>query len=206
MALQLTNGDIFLHCPRTGGTYVTAVLRKLGLVAGGIGNKHDCPGVVPINMIARHYVFIRHPLPWIRSVWSWQVAHDWPTWPKSVPGRWWHPFRELNDTPPDARDDFGYFIEWVARSIPGFASRTFVKFADWPCSHVLCTDRMSTDLPDMLAQLGVEHDRARNAMTACMGSRNASEVKIAEPSQYQLAFFLETERLSITRWNLNAST
>jgi len=115
VAIELSNGDIFLHNPRTGGTFVTAVLRKCGVHAGGIGEKHDCPGVVPFDMTVPHHVFVRHPYKWIKSVWSIQHDWDWPRYPK-YPERWWHPFTEINDPPDEAKEDFEAFVYWIANS------------------------------------------------------------------------------------------
>ena len=41
MGLRLTNGAIFLHIPKTGGSFVEAFLRGQGLVRGSAGGMHD---------------------------------------------------------------------------------------------------------------------------------------------------------------------
>ncbi len=41
MALLLRNGAVFLHIPKTGGTYVSKVLHELGLVTASLGHKHS---------------------------------------------------------------------------------------------------------------------------------------------------------------------
>lgn len=40
MAVILKDGSVFLHIPKTGGTWVTSVLRELGLARCSIGHRH----------------------------------------------------------------------------------------------------------------------------------------------------------------------
>lgn len=199
MALELIDGSIFLHLPRTGGTFVTAVLRRLGLVKRAVGNKHDCPGVIPMNMRVRHYVFIRHPYDWIRSVYAYQAESDWPTWPKQKECRWWHPFREINNPPEEAKRDFGAFLHWITFQHAGFASRIFTHFADWPCSYIARTDRMGDGLCDIVAQFGVSGSQYADAAYKAMRSRNSFQMD-QEPSEEVLAAFLKSEQTAIQRW------
>jgi hypothetical protein len=174
MAFYLSDGSIFLHMPRCGGTYVTEVLRRTGVLGKAIGRKHDCPGVVPMDMTVWHRVFIRHPYQFIRSVWALQHAWDWPTWPKHRnDGRWWHPFAEINDPPFEARDDFSEFVWWVATERTGWVTSLYVKFADWPTSDVYDTDWMKDDLPELLYRLGVDPVAARVAMASAAKARNS---------------------------------
>jgi hypothetical protein len=174
MAFYLNDGSIFLHMPRCGGTYVTEVLRRTGVLGKAIGLKHDCPGVVPMDMSVPHRVFIRHPYRFIKSVWALQHAWDWPSWPKHTSdGRWWHPFAEINDPPREACDDFSSFVWWVAVEHPGWVTSLYTKFADWPNSDVYDTDRMDIELPALLRRLGVKPTAARLAMASAAKARNS---------------------------------
>ena len=199
MALELIDGSIFLHLPRTGGTFVTAVLRRLRLVKRAIGNKHDCPGVIPMNMRVPHHVFIRHPYDWIRSVYAYQVATGWPTWPKNKEQRWWHPFREICNPPAGARETFNEFLSWVVVYHPGFVTRTFTKFADWPCSIVGKTEHLDTDLRIMLREMGVKGPQIHAAMISARDMRNSYKLP-PEPSEAAMSGFLNTEATAIQRW------
>lgn len=166
MAYRLIDGSIFLHNPRTGGGTVHAVLKKLGYITGAIGNKHDCPGVVPMDMEVPHYVFVRDPYEWIRSVFAIQAAWGWPTYPKeNRPGRWWHPFREINNPPENARQHFGMFLAWMASEHPGWCSRIFTKFADWPNSVVFHTETLIYDLGDLITRIGGNPERIDGALS-----------------------------------------
>lgn len=153
MALILSNGSVFLHNPRTGGGFATAVLRKCGVVREGLGAKHDCPGVLPMDMTVPHYVFVREPYAWIRSVYAIQADWGWPTYPKHE-SRWWHPFREINDPPLVAKQHFTAFLAWMMTEHPGWVTRLFTKFADWPNSVVLRTEEMTAALERVVREAG----------------------------------------------------
>jgi hypothetical protein len=83
MALILKKGAIFLHIPKTGGKWVSKVLKECGLVSGGVAPKHlDYEGVVRVLKAKRRgvrgflrrasgpsiearpfmFCFVRHPL------------------------------------------------------------------------------------------------------------------------------------------------
>jgi hypothetical protein len=100
MALLLKCGAIFLHIPKTGGTWVTQALMEQGLVRCSFGDKHaDMVRVLhpltftPIGRtrlrtfakrllslprrraVVRsdfRFCFVRHPTAWYESYWKWQ--------------------------------------------------------------------------------------------------------------------------------------
>lgn len=203
MAIRLSDGSTFLHNPRCGGTFVTAVLRKCGVVEGPVGRKHDCPGVVPMTMTEPLRVFVRHPYDYIRSLFAFQSAHDWPEWPKNSPDdRWWHPWSELNDPPPAVRDNFDAFLRWVANDHAGYVTSCFMKFADWPTSLVYRTDTMDRDLPMMLAEIGVPKEKAKRAIAETEGKakpRN-SFAHPPEASNESIAVFEQSEATAYWRF------
>jgi hypothetical protein len=129
----------------------------------GIGEKHDCPGVVDMPMTVYHHVFVRDPYKWIKSVWSIQHDWGWPLYPK-YEHRWWHPFREINNPPDKAKVDFEQFLFWLCSEHPGWVTSIFCKFADWPCSVVYDTDDMDRQLPQLLGTIGVPRAVAQEAI------------------------------------------
>jgi hypothetical protein len=102
MALLLKCGAVFLHIPKTGGTWVTRVLTDQGLVRRPFGDIHAdmvrvlCPlpfmpaGRTPLRTAAKkilllpyrrrieqtdfRFCFVRHPLQWYESYWRYQVG------------------------------------------------------------------------------------------------------------------------------------
>lgn len=88
MAVILKGGAVFLHIPKTGGSFITKVLKELGLVSVKRGHKHtDIAHLhLPIgtDIIRRlryrvgymaglysdtpfMFCFVRHPLKWYES-------------------------------------------------------------------------------------------------------------------------------------------
>lgn len=203
MAVRLKNGDVFLHLPRTGGTFVTAVLKRLGLVAGPVGRKHDCPGVVPMDMTVRHFVFIRHPYSLMRSTYSWLEGNRWGPWPKEKDdGRWWHPWSEITKHCESHRDSFEEWLRWVTTERTGYVTRLYSKFANWPCtSFVGRTEWLEDDLEVMLELLGVKRAEALRAMgTVRDKTRNASPVLVREASAKVRELFVESEAGAMAMW------
>jgi len=169
MPYRLSDGSIFLHNPRCGGTFADAVFRRLAVRGDGIGEKHDCPGVVPLDMTVPHRVFVRHPYHWIKSVWAWEAGNGWPAYPK-YEQRWWHPFAEITPVPDEAKT-FEAFLYWIANEHTGFVTSTFMKFANWYNSDVYDTDCMDRHLPILLEKIGVDAERAAKAIAETIAAK-----------------------------------
>ena len=88
MAIILKNGAVFLHIPKTGGNWVTTILRELNLIKENIAHKHadinhffapPSRGRKAIMKYAAHrmlyppkekpymFCFVRNPLNWYES-------------------------------------------------------------------------------------------------------------------------------------------
>jgi len=102
MALLLKSGAVFLHIPKTGGTWVTQVLEECGLIRCRFSHKHAdlhrvmyspryCPWQHAKRCLrfgrawhagvadAYKFCFVRHPLRWYESWWRYmkgKVLHD----------------------------------------------------------------------------------------------------------------------------------
>ena len=96
MALPLKTGWLFVHLPKTGGSWLRHVLRDAGFVADD--DEEVDPGVaawpVPASASsgmrrchatarsighdpARSFCFVRHPLAWYRSLWAHGARDGW---------------------------------------------------------------------------------------------------------------------------------
>lgn len=82
MAL-LTDKMLFLHIPKTGGTYVRAVLEKLGIRGKEIIhthsrfpflNEHIDDDTLKDKLV---WCFVRHPLTWYQSRWAHRCKTGW---------------------------------------------------------------------------------------------------------------------------------
>ncbi len=80
MALLLPN-SVFIHTPKTGGVWVESALVGEGLVIGPLGLRHakgpDVTNTREFQERAVSFTFVRHPLSWYQSYWSYKEKDGW---------------------------------------------------------------------------------------------------------------------------------
>src|SRR5437016_14645510 len=119
MSLNLIKSKcLFLHIPKTGGTWVEEALKASGVeteyanVTGGVTWRHSL-----VNQYTENYefifTFVRHPLTWYESWWKMQTSLSWPEWEPEI----WHPQRILGRC---ASNDFSDFIRSCIRYEPSY--------------------------------------------------------------------------------------
>jgi len=94
-ARLLPSNALFLHIPKTGGSWVEQALREIGVqieqpaTIHGVTYRHSL-----LSMFQEQYpyvfTFVRHPLSWYESWWKYQSG-AWTVWEPGV----WHPQRSL---------------------------------------------------------------------------------------------------------------
>lgn len=150
MAILLKNGSLFFHVPKTGGTWVTEVLRKAGCVVGQLGFKHSFPaelGCSPrallhpsqlrdryrlkygVNSPISGFCFLRDPLTWYKSWYFYQVRRGWIRFGSSS----WddpHPLSCLNSVADYAPNSFEQFLDIVCEEKHQFLSLMYLKYLD----------------------------------------------------------------------------
>ena len=132
MATFFTPRLLFLHVPKTGGTWFTGAAEHAGVATVRPEATPGAPVAVRdhanlIQMSARSQgrltcAFVRHPLDWWRSYWGYRMRDGW------------------TDDPLDsatASDDFDEFARAVVERFPGYASALF--------THYLAAPRRRTD-------------------------------------------------------------
>lgn len=86
MALLIPNG-VFIHVPKTGGTWVRAAIAAAGIPhhESGPFEIEDHFGITDFRHSGRADVlsrfsfgFVRHPVAWLKSRWAWAVLSDFP--------------------------------------------------------------------------------------------------------------------------------
>lgn len=180
MALLLGEGAIFLHIPKTGGTWVREVLKEQGLVVASFGHLHadyrhtqyywqQYPEhIVPLALKRRSlspalkkdsfvFCFVRHPLSWLESWWSFMTSQNWPDWSKrQARFRRWHPTQPLERYRP-VSGTFPEFLEFVIAQVPGFVSGLYARYTQ-PCSFVGKIEQASHDLCSALESAKIAAD------------------------------------------------
>lgn len=125
MALILPK-SIYVHLMKTAGWSVRVALVRLNLAMGEIGRSHDPACLLPTQARTGRYifVFIRHPLSWYRSYWSYRMQFNWKVHPdQEITG--WQTFGSVLDHECRA-NDFETWMRNVLAFVPeGFLSRIY---------------------------------------------------------------------------------
>ncbi|MFT5028006.1 MAG: hypothetical protein ACI9VS_000426 [Candidatus Binatia bacterium] len=179
MALILKDGTVFLHLPKTGGNWVTKVLRECGLAKGGLGHKHANMDrlLAPMNYrkssLRAHFkihrikkaltpkpfifCFVRHPLAWYESWFNYmtQLKRNWRSWGDENDLFDWHPNADLNGC---GASNFNQFMRNVIDKRPGYVTELFASYAKSPCDFVGKQESLREDLVKVLKRLSLKFD------------------------------------------------
>jgi len=220
MALILKGGAVFLHIPKTGGNWVTSVLRECGLVKGSIGYKHSnldrlvSPyearsgkrfGLLQRARIASvlkpkpfMFCFVRHPLKWYESWFKYQTqpACDWRDWGSDQDVLAWHPCCPLNGS---RSETFDGFVRKALEMRPGFVSEMYSEFAKPQVEFVGRQESLVDDLVAVLKRLNLSFDEDFVRSFKEVGVSSAPKQKVEwDPELKQRV--LELEHLALLRY------
>lgn len=181
MAVLLKNGAIFVHIPKTAGTWITNVLEEMDLIAERrFGHKHLTLDYlirlgrarqwqrmlpwrrrpIPVNIDnAFIFTFVRHPLTWYESWYSYMTRPDrsWRDWGvrENGAGKDWHPCAPLNGL---GSADFNDFVRGVAARRPGWVSELYSWYLGSGLTRVGRQENLCDDLVCILRDLGEQPD------------------------------------------------
>lgn len=185
MAVLLKGGAVFLHIPKTGGSWVHQVLKDTGLSLGSFDHKHaDFDRVLAnrcelgVRQLLRvvgeatvyrrqgpfrkntgfRFCFVRHPLRWYESYWKFMLGKAWRDWGRENDRKQWHPNSVLNGL---ADDDFNGFMHKVITKRPGYASEMFAAYTKSGINFIGKCEHLADDLLAVLRHLELPHDEQR---------------------------------------------
>jgi len=181
MAVLLKNNAVFLHVPKTVGTWVTQCIDSLDLLECHIASKHA--DVERINNFWRHYpyfyirkslsrsprvqhevnkafkfCFVRHPWDWVQSYYRFAKQEGFPKW-GGVGPNWrkfgnsnWHPCEPLYDL---KHDTFNNFLHDLVTKRPGFVHELFSWYSGNEVDFIGKQETLENDLISVLRQAGI---------------------------------------------------
>lgn len=148
MAIQVSKA-IFLHIPKTGGTWVTNYFKETNM-------DHQRKEIELAHMHGRRlreiightedlvFCFVRHPLTWYRSYWQCRQ--------ELVPDRSGGYLDTIVDLP------FQEFIEQILKNQPGYLTGFFSGYTE-RCRFVGKQENLRDDLDNLLRTLRIPYNR-----------------------------------------------
>lgn len=185
MALLLKNNAVFLHIPKTGGNWVTDVLRNEGLVVDELGmhkhidmqrllnygDYHPTPSwLSPIakkihakrTKLNPDYIFcfVRNPFHWYESWWQYmsQPKRDWRDYGEAGNPHKWHPNAPLNGL---GGSSFNAFVKNVIQKHPGYVTELYSWYTEPPINFIGKQESLCNDLIHALKTLNLDFDEDR---------------------------------------------
>lgn len=143
---------IFLHIPKTGGTFVTNYFRETGMLREEVKIEKFGRMIYLAHIDGTHitdqaqndvvFCFVRHPLTWLRSYWQHRQF-----------------ISDRSNGSIDTIVDFPFddFVEYFIRDLPGYISLFFAGFADY--SHFIGKqENLRDDLNHLLKCMRVNYN------------------------------------------------
>lgn len=183
----MKNNAIFLHIPKTGGTFFRKVLDDLNLRVIDFGYEHaDMERTInsfkyyPANAIRTSFLlrknidnyakecfkfcFVRNPYSWYESYWRFMYGLHWKNLnnyrPKNrfkIPVDNWNP---INLLLPYANDDFNIFLENVLNAEPAFLTKLYALYAKQPLiNYVGRLENIEHDMAKIFETIELKFDK-----------------------------------------------
>jgi hypothetical protein len=215
MAFLLKNKAVFLHIPKTGGSWVTRVLRQLDLIEIPFGNEHadfdrafwyrrfhhddkalrqiircavGSPRAPFIPPDAFKFCFVREPLAWYESWWRFMQSRNWKSWGDERDPYKWHPNSMLNGL---GSPDFNTFMHNVNRKRPGYVTEMYGWYVRPGVAFIGKTECLQQDLLKAFALMKLDVDSSK---ILAVPRENESPAHIPKP-EWDPALRKETLRL-----------
>lgn len=214
MGIELNDGTIFLHIPKTGGSWVEKSLVSLNLSRHFLGHKHadyerityphnyrealrwmtytsirKLRGDLTFPTTPRTFCFVRHPKGWYESWWKYNQRLNWPDWGEADNPNNWHPCAVLNGT---GAADFNYFMENVLRQSPGFVTELYLRYISTGKPLIGKQESLQADFFKILQEFGHETGQMEHRVPNRI---NVSANPGGRPIEWDRDIYTETMRL-----------
>ncbi|WP_369260903.1 hypothetical protein [Streptomyces sp. R35] len=184
MAIHLTRSNaLLLLTPKTGSTWIRKKIRELGIAFEDVGDpamrEHDLLADFDRSRYSIVGAFVRDPLEWYRSYWSYRMEKGW---------RPQYPLDEHCES-----DDFETFVRRAVTILPGALGNIYTSYVGAPGEEIDFIGRqenLQEDFARFLELAGEEFDRA----VLAEGSRiNATKIRPDYPEELK-------ELITLSEW------
>jgi|APSaa5957512535_1039671.scaffolds.fasta_scaffold71512_2 hypothetical protein len=180
MAVRLKNGSVFLHIPKTGGNWVTTILKELNLFESSVGHKHSdidqyfAPHIIGRKALINYSVprilrrwskpekpfmfcFVRNPISWYESWYNYMSMpiRNWFIWGDEYDRYNWHPNSILNGL---GEGSFIEFVENVNKKRPGYVTELYGWYTKSQIDFIGKQENLADDLIKVLKIMGLDFD------------------------------------------------
>jgi hypothetical protein len=205
---------MFIHVPKTGGTWVVDAIKAAGIESESKFNKHATwyeiwcnprqdnfdPTSIPV------FAFVRHPFEWLRSYWRFRegarIASGHGPVEKWQPHYAAHHINQQVDY--CAHWEFEVFLERVLERCPGYVSRMFDAYVgsrDFEISFIGTQENLCEDLVRALRLHGEVFDEAALRATPHSNVSSGPDVTCS-PRLYQRV--CDAEKVAMERFEYAA--
>ncbi|WP_282206076.1 tetratricopeptide repeat protein [Kitasatospora fiedleri] len=184
MAIHLLGSNaLLLLTPKTGSTWIRRKIRELGLAFEDVGDpgmrEHDL--LADFDRSAYSFVgaFVRDPLEWYRSYWSYRMEKGW---------RPQYPLDEHCES-----DDFETFVRRAVTTLPGALGNIYASYAGEPGAEVDFVGRQENLQEDFARFLDLAGERFDRSVLAGGSRINATTIRPDYPEELK-------ELITLSEW------
>lgn len=176
MALLINNNAVFLHIPKTGGTWFRHALQVNHIPFEELGEQHShfpfIRELKPEGFFDDKFVFafVRHPLTWYQSRWAHRVQHGWHVE---------HPL-DYNCASNDFLDFLRRVFEYKPSGWLTYLYSIYIHSVPNGIDFIGRTENLTTDCVEVLRRIGVDFDEDQFRQTPKMNQSSLD----GKPSGY----------------------
>ena len=168
----------FLHIPKTGGTWVTQVIRQAGIPHEEFlvdGDPHrgvkECPHPERFR-----FAFVRHPVVAYQSYWRFKMGED------------WNPPNQMDKM--CRSDEFETFVLKALKYFPGFCTHVYEQYVGPPENPIEFIGKQENLVEDLITALGRAGETFNASLIRAFPPRNVSD-----RTRFDATYTPELERL-----------
>ncbi len=206
MALIIDNKLLFIHVPKTGGSYIRSLCtNNLSCKETGSFSMHDHYSIkecIENNSELSELIsfgFVRHPITWLKSRWSWAIISDYNTkleTDQDAQNHWLSQCWDLN---------FQEFIKKYIKNSVAHCSQTYIEKlgigSDYEVFHILKYENISYDIYNLFKKYDLPISKERlNLKKRRVGSQGLHIVETKEIYPSQECDICEIESFAINKF------